>query len=318
MFQRALGPLPLADTFPNIARQGAVVEHVQVGVEEFPLLWTQVLGHLGIDALDIVPGLTNRPVEEGEFGFHVLGIAVRYQLQPRSRQYHIGGADADARNTRDAMETRLALFRAIGTRQQAVDIARRFRMGNEPRHLGREGDQEGDFFFEIATRLAILHDQHAEHFPDVDDRHAEECLEGLLAHPQHLVVAIMLGGVLQVDGLGPFRNQPHDPFGRPEGHASHQIRVESFVGDEDETPRGTVAQVDRADLRIEDHRHPGDEQVQRGTEPGRGTHVLNNLSQCVEHRRLSSSRPRAGRHWGQRRASTPAPVRAAPGGTRRA
>ena len=284
MFQRALCPLPLANALANITRQGTVVEHVQVGIEEFPLLRAEVLCHLRVDAFDVIPGVPDCSIKERKFGFDVFRIAIRHQLQPRRRKHHVGGADADARNTRNAMKTGLAFFCTVCAGEQVVHIAGGFCMRNKPRHLGRKGDQEGYLFFEVTTRLPILNHEHAEYLPDVDDGHAEERLERLLAHAQYLVVALVLGGILQVDGLGAFRDQPHDAFGRSQGHASHQFRVEPFVGDEHETPRVPVAEIDRADLRIEDHRHPGDEQVQRRTEPRRGANVLDDLSQRVEHR----------------------------------
>ena len=80
MFQRPLGPLSLANAFPDVARQGTVVQHVKVGVEELALLGTQVLCHLRVNPLDVVASLTDGPVEKRKFGADVFRLVVGDQL----------------------------------------------------------------------------------------------------------------------------------------------------------------------------------------------------------------------------------------------
>ena len=156
-------------------------------------------------------------------------------------------------------------------------------MCNETGDLGGQGHQERDLVLTVAARLAVLDHEDAEHFADMDDGYAEECLEGLLADAQYLVVALVDRRVLQVDRFGPLRDETHDALAGRQGDPTDHLRVESLVGDIHEATAVTITKVDRTDLRIEDHRHPGHEQIQRSPETGCGTDVLDDLSQRVEH-----------------------------------
>ena len=53
LLECALRPLAAADSIADVAGQGGIVEHVQIGVEEFAFLRAQILGHLFVDALDV-------------------------------------------------------------------------------------------------------------------------------------------------------------------------------------------------------------------------------------------------------------------------
>ena len=110
-------------------------------------------------------------LEQLEFGGDIFGGLFRHQFQTGRRLHDESGADADARHARNALETRFALV-AAGARNQPLDVAHHFRVGDASGDLRRQGDQKRHLFLFVAAQFPILHHENADDLAHVDDGHA--------------------------------------------------------------------------------------------------------------------------------------------------
>ena len=255
---------------------------MQVGVEQFALLGSEVLGHLFVDALDVRPGLADGAFEDLQFRVDVRGFLVGYQFEACGGQHHVGRADPDAGHAGHAPETGLGRLGVAGPRQSA-DVAGRLGMADVARDLGGERGQERHFVLLVAPLSTVLDDEDAENLAHVHDGYAQECVEDVLGQSGDLGEAFVRGALIQVHGLGAFGDEPDKTFMRGQRHVTDHVGVEPFVGDHGEPSGGAVAQVDGTHFRIEDHRHAGHEEVEAGAEARCGTEVLDDLAEGVEH-----------------------------------
>ena len=130
MLQRTLCPLAAADVLTHVAGESGIVEHVQVGVEQFAFLGAEVPRHLGVDPLDVVPGLADRTVEQRELRLDIVGVPVRNKLQACGRQHDVGRADADSGDAGYTVEARFGGDRSVAG-GEALDFAGRLRVRHE-------------------------------------------------------------------------------------------------------------------------------------------------------------------------------------------
>ena len=135
LLEGALGGLSMLNALADVAGERGVVEHVQIGVEQFLLLRAQGLRHLFVDALDVLPGVLDGALEGGQLEVHVFGFLLRDQLQARHGQHHESRAEADARHAGNAFETPFVAGPAAA-RHPFPHVAGRFGVGDAAGDLG--------------------------------------------------------------------------------------------------------------------------------------------------------------------------------------
>ena len=121
--------------------------------------------------------------------------------------------------------------------------------GAELGHLGdhhRHDLERVDLVVGVLARVAVLHDEDAQHLAEPLDRHAEEAREDLLAGLGQVAEAAGMRGVAGVDRLGALGDLADQPLPDPEPRQVHRVRVQALGGGELEPV--LAAQVDRADL----------------------------------------------------------------------
>ena len=106
--QRALGPLTLADLVTNIARQGVVIKHVQIRIEQRQLLRRQAPGELLDNVLDVRTNRIDGAVKHGQLDHYVFDFAIGHSVQIGDRLHNHRFAYCDALRTRHAGESEIA------------------------------------------------------------------------------------------------------------------------------------------------------------------------------------------------------------------
>ena len=149
--------------------------------------------------------------------------------------------------------------------------------------LRGERGQECDFVFVVTSDMAILNHEHANDLPDVHDRYAEERTESILRQSVDQDEPRVGGRVVQIDRFSPFGHQADETLAGGQRNLADRFAIPTLVGRQVEPPGYPVAQVDGGDFGIENHGHSSHQEVQRGPEAWRGTHVLDDLPKRVEH-----------------------------------
>ncbi len=304
--ERTLRPLAAADQPSDLPGERAVVEHVQVGVEERALLGVEAVGELLAERPDVRAHRLDGTVEHQQLDRHVARLAVGHRIEVRRRIHHHAGADRHAGGAGDPDEARVLALRA--PRARLVDRADDLGVRDHAGELRRERDQERLLGLVEAPRLGLLHDQHAEHAPMVDDRDPEERVERLLADLGQIAVVGMARRRLEIDRLRAQAHQAHEALGAPERETPHHLLVQPLGRREDEALARGVGEVDRADLGAHRRAHAPHDDPQRARQVRRRVDVLDDAAQRVERRHRISSRGPG--DWARARAS--------PGGRRRA
>lgn len=123
---------------------------------------------------------------------------------------------------------------------QGLDGAGGFGVGDHSGELGRHRDQKGLFRLIKAAPLMLLHHQHPQHIPLMDDGHPKEGVESLLTGGLKVNIGRVDRGVLQVQRLGALPDQPHNPLTGGQAGVADRFRVEPLGCHQDITPGSAV------------------------------------------------------------------------------
>ena len=285
--QRALCPLAIADHFAHFTGDGRVVEHVQVGVEQRELFRRQRLRELLADVEDVFAHRRDRAVEHHQLDGDVVGFAIGHAFEDRGPMNDHRGAETDAGRTGYADEAGILQLRR--TFAEVREVTGRLRMRHHTGELRRQRDEKRFFAFVETAPVALLHHQHAEHAPLLDDRHAEERVERLFADLGQIVEVRMTRRVFEVERFGAGADQRDQSLAAFQIEVSDSVLVQPFGGDEEEAVARRIHEVNGAHFRAHRFPHARDDDVQRVTERRRRVDVLNDAAQGIEQSRLSFS-----------------------------
>ena len=156
-------------------------------------------------------------------------------------------------------------------------------MGDDPRQLGRHGDQKGLFGFIETALCPLLHHQYAENFPLVDDGHAQEGVEGFLAEALDQLEAGVAIGNLQVERLLALGDEAHQPLPGGQAGQSNLFGIQPLGGTEHQAAGGFVDQVDAADFGAHGLAHPPHDDGQGLRQAIGGIDLLHHIAQGLQH-----------------------------------
>ena len=256
------GLLPLHRDFRRQARihrgqhppQPALVigEHA-IGFEHVAMLPGPAQQVAGQEVVDLAAQGLRRLGQAAALLLHVLGDGIG-QHHPRLVQvHHALGRALLGRHAAGVIGP------DMGPRELRVALAQ------EGAQLGHLGQQHGHDFqpvnvvFAVMPRLAVLHDEHAQHLAQALDRHAEEGHVDLLAGARDVLEAAGVLGVGGLDRLGPAGDLADQALPDQQEGAMHRIPVQTLGGAELQLAVA-AAQVDRTHLgrhRGRDQRHDG-------------------------------------------------------------
>lgn len=293
--QRTLRPLPGANRLDDLTAKRAVVEQHHIGVEQRDFLrpyagaqffaYSQHFGTHGGDRLLEQPhlGLRVRALRLGTARMSAGGETTT------TRPTAIPGEPATPANFRGAhgQVARITTNAAGGSRVR-----------DHPGKLRRQRDQEGFLFLVETALLALLHHQHAEDLPMVDDRYAKEGFEYFLAGAFDELEVRMRLGVFEVQRLRAACDESDQPLVQRQAEAAFERLVQSLGGHEHVAIGGRIVDVDRTHLGPHRLAYPAHDDRQCLGQIDCTKHFLRHPAQRFQHRAwrcLSAHCARAGR-----------------------
>ena len=179
---------PVAMRPADLAAEGVVVEHVQVGVEERRAPAARGRRRASRRAPRCRAHVRERRVRRARARRRRPRRRGRAPHRDSPAEHHARRCRGRRRRAGHAVEARVGALGARRARPCLVARAGGLGVGDDAGELRRQRDQERLLRLVEAARGLLLHDQHAEDATLMDDRHAEEGVERLLADLGQVVI----------------------------------------------------------------------------------------------------------------------------------
>ncbi len=129
--------------------------------------------------------------------------------------------------------------------EQLIQLTGSVCMRNHTGQLRRHGYQKGFFTLVEATAILLLHHQHTEYFPVVNNGSTEERAETLLPRFGEKGKIGVSFSIFEIDRFGPRCHQTHQPLSTGQMNLAHRIWIEA-IGSHQHIAIGTwTVEVDR-------------------------------------------------------------------------
>ena len=273
-------PVTRTDQFFGPIYEGIAAQHHDPGVEQRAILFRQAVTDASLQRAQILFIRAERRPKAVDLALRFAGGTVGHRVKIRGRVGYHHLAEGHARGAGPPLQI-------TGGKPPAVirahdQLAAGLRVGNRAGQLGSKRQQQVDLVVLEAPRSLLAHYEYTQDLAVLDDRRTEKTVIFRLAGFGHEQVALMGRCVIEIERFRTLAHQAHQAAQHGQAHLAHGLPAQPVGGHEHVLAGIEVGQVDRADIGIDRHLDPVDDDVQRLVEVPCRAHLLDDAAQGIE------------------------------------